>query len=113
MRSLTSLSLALLLLASGCSFGKRAAKVDPAPTAEAHADAAEPAAARASELPSSEGADGIVDCGSGKSHKGTLDVPKSELEGTASYYGKQYDGRLTASGEVFDMRKFSAAHRTL
>ena len=48
-----------------------------------------------------------------KYRKGTLDVPKSELEGTASFYAKQYHGKQTASGELFDMNAMSAAHRTL
>jgi len=33
--------------------------------------------------------------------------------GVASWYGAQYDGRKTSSGEVFDMRAMTAAHRTL
>ena len=33
--------------------------------------------------------------------------------GMASYYGKQYHGRKTASGEIYDMNKMTAAHRTL
>lgn len=33
--------------------------------------------------------------------------------GIASWYGKEFHGRKTASGEVFDMHGFSAAHRTL
>jgi rare lipoprotein A len=32
---------------------------------------------------------------------------------TASYYGVPHHGRKTASGERFDMRAFTAAHRTL
>ena len=31
--------------------------------------------------------------------------------GVASYYGKKFHGRPTASGEIFDMYKLSAAHR--
>jgi peptidoglycan lytic transglycosylase len=31
----------------------------------------------------------------------------------ASWYGPHYDGRLTASGEVFDMNQLTAAHREL
>jgi rare lipoprotein A len=34
-------------------------------------------------------------------------------EGMASWYGEQFHGRKTASGEPFDMFKFTAAHRTL
>jgi len=31
----------------------------------------------------------------------------------ASYYGSAFDGRPTASGEIFDMHEMTAAHRTL
>jgi len=34
-------------------------------------------------------------------------------EGIASWYGPKYHGRLTASGEIFDMNRVSAAHQTL
>ena len=33
--------------------------------------------------------------------------------GMASYYGRKFDGRRTASGETFDMTELTAAHRTL
>ena len=36
-----------------------------------------------------------------------------EAEGGASWYGEQFHGRKTASGERFDMRQPTAAHRTL
>ena len=32
--------------------------------------------------------------------------------GIASYYGEEFHGKPTASGEIFDMHKQSAAHRT-
>jgi rare lipoprotein A len=38
---------------------------------------------------------------------------RSEQVGIASYYGREHDGRRTASGEVFDMNGMTAAHRTL
>lgn len=34
-------------------------------------------------------------------------------EGLASWYGKQFAGKKTASGELFDPNAFTAAHRTL
>ena len=34
-------------------------------------------------------------------------------QGVASYYGKRFHGRRTASGEAFDMHAMTAAHRTL
>ena len=51
-------------------------------------------------------------CG-GRSHKGTLDVPPALLEGEASWYGAKHHGKLTASGQTFDMYKPSAAHPKL
>ena len=33
--------------------------------------------------------------------------------GTSSYYGKDFHGKLTANGEVFDMYGLTAAHKTL
>jgi rare lipoprotein A len=33
--------------------------------------------------------------------------------GVASWYGVPYNGRNTSSGEIFDMRAMTAAHRTL
>jgi len=38
---------------------------------------------------------------------------KSFQVGTASWYGQQYDGKTTASGEPFDMYDLTAAHATL
>jgi len=34
-------------------------------------------------------------------------------EGTASWYGRDFHGRLTANGEIYDMDAISAAHPTL
>jgi rare lipoprotein A len=39
--------------------------------------------------------------------------PKPYQVGTASWYGKQFHGKTTASGEDFDMFEFTAAHRKL
>lgn len=43
------------------------------------------------------------------------DVPaiRSLGTGVASYYGRRFHGRTTASGERFDMHGLTAAHRTL
>ncbi len=41
-------------------------------------------------------------------------VPPGWTEtGIASWYGVPYDGRRAASGEIFDTKKLTAAHRTL
>jgi rare lipoprotein A len=41
------------------------------------------------------------------------DAWKNEMEGIASWYGEDFNGRLTASGDVYDMYKYTAAHKTL
>ena len=49
--------------------------------------------------------------------KGKLYRPKVNYKynqvGIASWYGKQFHGRTTANGAIFDMNKVTAAHRTL
>ncbi|WLF83319.1 septal ring lytic transglycosylase RlpA family protein [Moraxella sp. ZY21109] len=40
-------------------------------------------------------------------------VRKFSQTGVASWYGRQFHGRKTASGETFDMNALTAAHRTL
>ena len=48
---------------------------------------------------------------------GAINVPREEpgydAVGIASWYGKRYHGRRTASGEIFDMNSATAAHPTL
>ncbi len=39
--------------------------------------------------------------------------PQYRAEGVASWYGDAFHGRLTANGEIFDMRSITAAHPTL
>jgi rare lipoprotein A len=45
----------------------------------------------------------------------SLPPPQGQLgvEGIASWYGKPYNGRPTASGEIYNMYAMTAAHRTL
>jgi len=52
------------------------------------------------------------------SHKNRVPVPASVKTGAtetgiASWYGEPYNGRRAASGEIYDMEQFTAAHRTL
>jgi rare lipoprotein A len=54
-------------------------------------------------------------CAQRKSPSGPpASIPRHRVEtGQASWYGKAHHGRRTASGERFDMRALTAAHRTL
>jgi rare lipoprotein A len=38
--------------------------------------------------------------------------PSQVETGLASWYGRRFHGKLTASGEIFNQEKFTAAHRT-
>ena len=42
-----------------------------------------------------------------------LNLKHSIERGKASYYGDEFDGRKTASGEIYDQNKLTAAHPTL
>jgi rare lipoprotein A len=42
----------------------------------------------------------------------TTDKPMAE-KGVASWYGRKFHGRRTASGEIYDMYAMSAAHKTM
>lgn len=44
---------------------------------------------------------------------GATTILAQTQSGQASFYGGQFHGRPTASGEVYDMEKMTAAHRTL
>src|SRR5215510_12571020 len=40
-------------------------------------------------------------------------VPAELSSGKASYYGDEFHGDTTASGDIYDQNEFTAAHRTL
>ena len=46
-------------------------------------------------------------------HQAEQRVPKSLLRGVASWYGSEFHGRQTASGETYDMNAMTACHPTL
>ncbi|RAL23141.1 septal ring lytic transglycosylase RlpA family lipoprotein [Lujinxingia litoralis] len=45
--------------------------------------------------------------------QGSPDGKEHALRGIASWYGDRFHGRQTASGELYDMEGFTAAHKTL
>ena len=42
-----------------------------------------------------------------------FDTSKKVYKGVSSYYGKDFHGKLTANGEIFDMYGVTAAHKTM
>jgi rare lipoprotein A len=57
----------------------------------------------------------LAACGGFRRHRGPEGLPRKERVqvGIASWYGKEFHGKPTASGEPFDMYDLTAAHRTL
>lgn len=53
------------------------------------------------------------DLNTGSRAIGVSDGKDHVLIGQASWYGKDFHGRQTASGDLYDMYGFTAAHRTL
>jgi rare lipoprotein A len=52
-------------------------------------------------------------CGGKKVRVAKPAQPGKSETGIASWYGHPYHGRQAANGEIYDMEKFTAAHRTL
>lgn len=49
-----------------------------------------------------------------KPHEGDSEAKSLKtMEGIASYYAEDFNGKKTANGETYDMYKMTAAHRTL
>lgn len=58
----------------------------------------------------------LVGCGTGSpsfTSADTSTLPGQSLQGIASYYAEEFDGRTTANGEKYDMHALTAAHRSL
>lgn len=49
----------------------------------------------------------------GKRYHVLLSTTEFTQTGVASWYGRKFHGRTTASGEIYDMYQFTAAHKTL
>lgn len=55
----------------------------------------------------------IIDSNYNNTNNSNNFLNENDLIGIASWYGKDFDGRPTASGELFDSRKLTGAHRTI
>lgn len=101
---------AALALAGCASSDKFARKVDPK-----YGVASSPRVAELGERVPKGG--GVYRVGKPYVVAGRTFVPEENTsyrtEGLASWYGRDFHGRLTANGEVFDMESITAAHPTL
>lgn len=97
----------LVLTTSGCTLVGSPELVSPPPSPESFPDETPRA-----EPPSRGG--NMVEYEQGGQTFRVLDSSYGYDErGLASWYGEQFHGRPTSSGEPFDMNRLSAAHRTL
>jgi len=55
----------------------------------------------------------LKDSEEGPEVRGSLKKEKYYQTGMASWYGREFQGKMTASGERFNMKELTAAHRTL
>lgn len=55
----------------------------------------------------------LRDSEGGPEERGSLKKEKYYQTGMASWYGREFQGKMTASGERFNMKELTAAHRTL
>jgi len=55
----------------------------------------------------------LLGCASDAEARRPARAARAVETGHASYYGAKFDGRRTASGERYDPRKLTAAHKTL
>ena len=115
--SLLSLLLPMALLLGGCG-ALRAPGGDGAPGRTASLPAPRPAPPRAEPAPRAETPPAPTapsespETPPPREPDTQADTPDVET-GLASWYGRPFHGRRTASGEVFDMNAMSAAHRTM
>lgn len=94
-------SVALMVLLTGCSHKQEAAYNPPPPPAATSATA--PAVSAPAPVPSLTADEQFVD----------THAPIYSESGVASWYGPPYHNRVGANGAVFDENGISAAHRTL
>ena len=55
----------------------------------------------------------VIQTGGHQTRKTSSPKSKAYQVGTASWYGEQFEGKQTASGEPFEMHDFTAAHPSL
>jgi peptidoglycan lytic transglycosylase len=106
-----SLIAASILVLSGCAGRRPVAGSQPPPLTPAPTPTETEAGARASTAAEPGSAPALKP---GRSKPADLSAPIGFTEeGNASWYGPQFHGKRASNGEVYDMYKFTAAHRTL
>lgn len=99
----------VLVLLSGC--GTFSQDRDSAPAVSMDWDKIPDAVPR--NEPLSERGNPVSYAVNGRRYVVDRDVTEFKQRGVASWYGTKFHGRLTSSGDVYDMYKMTAAHKTL
>lgn len=104
-----------IVLSSGCGSRKTAAGRQPPPTqpAETSTDAVD-AVKRSADVSDASVTPATAAVAAKRSKPAPTPAPSGYTEeGNASWYGAPFHGRRASNGEVYDMYKLTAAHRTL
>ena len=104
--ALPALALLLAAILSGCGGRHIAANPPPSTTGA-------PVESAPSVSPTSNPPGRTSPSNSGRTTPRPSEVPGGFEQGLASWYGVPFNGRRSANGEIYDMYKFTAAHRTL
>lgn len=112
----TAVALACVLLSAGCAAHHVTASNPPPPSQpEAASPDAVASSKRATDLgPEPAPATPAPSPGAKRSKTPAAPAPEGYTEeGNASWYGVPFNGRRASNGEIYDMYKLTAAHRTL
>jgi peptidoglycan lytic transglycosylase len=108
-----SFSLLLFLMLSGCGSRRPVIARQPPPAQPTETPpATEEAAKRATNVPETPAPPSEPSSKRGKPAPAPAPAGYTE-EGNASWYGVPFHGRRASNGEIYDMYKLTAAHRTL
>jgi rare lipoprotein A len=105
----------LLVVVSGCGSRRPIVNRQPAPAQPTETPAAtEEAAKRSTDVPETPTTSAAPTSASKRGKPASVPAPSGYTEdGNASWYGAPFHGRRASNGEIYDMYKLTAAHRTL
>src|SRR5438132_206718 len=109
------LSFLLLLIVSGCGSRRPVAARQPPPSQPTETPpATEEPAKRSTNVPETSASQPAAAPASKRNKPAPAPAPSGYTEdGNASWYGVPFHGRRASNGEIYDMYKLTAAHRTL
>ena len=103
------------MISSGCGARRPIANRQPPPAAPSNAPpGTKESAKRSTDVPETPANPPTISPAPNRGRSGVAPVPPGYTEeGNASWYGEPFHGRRASNGEIYDMYKLTAAHRTL